>query len=606
MKISKEAILRAVRSQRGEPLPFRELMQLFGVDKGRRARFKDFIDGLVDSGELVRLKGNLLTAAAGASDVIAGRLVTHRDGYGFVTPEEGGEDIFIPARFLRDNLHGDRVEVRITAVKKEGRREGRIVRTLERAVKKVVGRYEEGRGFGRVIADNQRITRDIIIPSAATGGARSGQTVVAAVTSYPLEGRPAEGKVAEVLGWPDDPAVEALTVIRKYDLPDRFPADVAAAARNVPAAVGPADLAGRTDLRGLRIVTIDGETARDFDDAVAVQREEGGRIRLWVSIADVAHYVHEGAPVDVEALKRGTSVYFPDRCIPMLPEELSNGICSLNPDVDRLTMTAEILFDKGGAVVRSDFYPSVIHSAARLTYTAVAAELAGDNAASPVEPELAVDLRLMEELALRLMARRRERGSIDFDLPEPEIVLDMQGATLAIVRSERTIAHRLIEEFMLAANEAVARFIDERHLPFLYRVHEHPDTAKLQDFAEFVKTLGHELRLEEGKVEPGEFQRLLASVEGKPEERLVNQLLLRCMKQARYAAENLGHFGLASASYTHFTSPIRRYPDLVVHRLLKSRLARDVKPAGGFKPPSVAPVPDRAALQKMAAESSFS
>jgi ribonuclease R len=577
MKIDKKSVMKVLRDNAGEPLQFRELMGLFGVTKAGRATFKAFMERLVAEGELFALKGNRYTLPV-ETGLIAGKLSTHRDGYGFVTPDAGGEDVFIPARHLRENMHGDRVEVRVTARKGEGKREGRIVRTLERGYTRIVGRYERPGEFGYVVPDEKRLTRDIHISAKAAGTAASGQMVVAEITVYPAGGRHAEGRIVEVLGWPDEQATEALTIIRKYDLPDRFPEPVLAAAGSVPPVVTDADLKGRTDLRRNLTVTIDGETARDFDDAVSVRKESGGKIRLWVSIADVSHYVKPGTPLDGEAYLRGTSVYFPDRCIPMLPEELSNGICSLNPAVDRLTMTAEMLFDKAGGLLEASFYPSVIHSAARLTYTAVKQILVDK------EPQLlqtyaalVADLRLMEELALRLMGKRRKRGSIDFDLPEPEIVLDLQGATLDIVRSERNLAHRIIEEFMLAANEAVASFIEKHAIPSLYRVHETPDPVKLNDFREFIHNFGYEFRIVEETVPPGEFQRLLEQAAGKPEERMVNEVLLRCMKQARYAAENLGHFGLAAPCYTHFTSPIRRYPDLVVHRILKGAISGKLK-----------------------------
>jgi ribonuclease R len=301
-------------------------------------------------------------------------------------------------------------------------------------------------------------------------------------------------------------------------------------------------------------------------------------IRLWVSIADVSHYVRPGSPLELEAYQRGTSVYFPDRCIPMLPEELSNGICSLNPDSDRLTVTAEMLIGKEGEVIEASFYPSVIHSSARLTYTAVKKVLVdNDPQLTGTYAGLVADLRVMEKLALRLMKKRRKRGSIDFDLPEPEIVLDLQGETLAIVRAERNLAHRIIEEFMLAANECVASFIETRDFPSLYRVHEPPDLVKLNDFRDFIFNFGYEFRIVDDKVPPGEFQRLLEQAEGKAEERMINEVMLRCMKQARYSAENLGHFGLAASCYTHFTSPIRRYPDLVVHRILKGVISGRLK-----------------------------
>ena len=576
MKISKDAVVKMLRNHAGVPMEFRELMLAFGISKAQRPRFKEIIDGFVDDGVLVRLKGRLYelpTETAGTG--IVGRLSVHRDGYGFVTPEEGKEDIFIPARYLRESLHGDRVEVRIVSRKRDGKREGRIIRTVERGFTKVVGRYEAAREFGRVIPDEVRLNRDVMVPVKAAAKAQNGQVVVAEITSYPSAEKGLEGRIVEVLGWPDDPEVEVQTIIRKYDLPHLFSPEVLAGARAVSQSVTDADLDGRTDLRSRPTVPIDGETARDFDDAVSVQREGNVNIRLWVSIADVSHYVKPGSPIDQEAYLRGTSVYFPDRCIPMLPEELSNGICSLNPSVERLTMTAEMLFGPAGEMLQASFYPSVIRSAARLTYTIVRKILVDADAALCKEyDDLVPHLKVMEELALRLTAKRRKRGSIDFDLPEPQILMDMQGGVTGIVRAERNLAHRIIEEFMLAANEAVASHIEGRHIPSLYRIHETPDIAKLQDFREFVFNFGYELRLKEEGVEPGEFQRLLDQAEGKPEERMINEVLLRCMKQARYAAENLGHFGLAAVSYTHFTSPIRRYPDLVVHRILKRLLGK--------------------------------
>jgi ribonuclease R len=577
MKINKENILRILRENASEPLHLKALMKLFAVNKSGHDRLKELMDKLVADGELSLLKGNRYTIPSGMG-VITGKLTTHRDGYGFVTPDGGGEDIFIPARFLRENLHGDRVEVCETHNRGDGKREGRILRTLERGQTRIVGRYLQSKGFCRVVPDEQRITHDIHITAKAAGKAESGQVVVAEITSYPSGQHSAEGKIIEVLGWPDETAVEALTIIRKYDLPDRFPADVIAAAAAVPRIVTDSDLKERVDLRHRLTMTIDGETARDFDDAVSVCQENGEMMRLWVSIADVSHYVRPGSPLELEAYQRGTSVYFPDRCIPMLPEELSNGICSLNPDADRLTVTAEMLIDKRGEVIDASFYPSVIHSSARLTYTAVKKVLV-DNDPQMISTYagLEADLRLMEKLALRLMEKRRKRGSIDFDLPEPEIVLDLQGETLDIVRAERNLAHRIIEEFMLAANECVASFIEKRGIPSLYRVHEPPDPIKLNDFREFIYNFGYTFSMMEDKVPPGEFQRLLEQADGKPEERMINEVLLRCMKQARYAAENLGHFGLAASCYTHFTSPIRRYPDLVVHRVLKGVISGSLK-----------------------------
>lgn len=571
MKQKKTTILKFIREQGGS-VYFKDLMLAFGINKAQRSNFKLFVDQLVASGDLIRTKGNGYSLP-GSDNLVTGRLSTHPDGYGFVIPDNGSDDIYIPARYLQGNMHGDLVEARIEYLKRSGKKEGRIVRTIERGVKRVVGRYRSERGIGTVIPDEQRITRQVVIPRNAAGEARDGQVVVAELTSWPTERQQAAGRITEILGWPDDPEVEARSIIAKYELPSTFPAEVLAEARAVPQLVPPSDHKGRVDLRGQITVTIDGETARDFDDAVSVRRESGDDIRLWVSIADVSHYVKPDSPLDREAYLRGTSVYFPDRCIPMLPEELSNGICSLNPDVDRLTLTAEMLFDTDGTIKAATFYPAIIRSAARLTYTIVR-----DILVDRGEEQLAAyrhlvgDLEVMKELALRLMDKRRKRGSIDFDLPEPQIVLDLQGHTEAIVKAERNLAHRLIEEFMLAANEAVAAHIEQRSMPSLYRVHEPPDPAKLADFAEFIFNFGYQLRVTEDGVAPRELQQLLDDAAGKPEERMINEVLLRCMKQARYSHENLGHFGLAARSYTHFTSPIRRYPDLVVHRILKEVL----------------------------------
>lgn len=523
---------------------------------------------------MAKAKAKMNARPEAKGNLLSGRLSMHRDGYGFVTPESGGPDIFIPARELRGNLNGDLVEISVSQATEGGRREGRVVRTLKRGQQHIVGRYELYRSAGRVIPDDPRLSQPIAIPAQASGRAQNGQVVVVELTSYPSDRKPPMGRIAEVLGWPDDPNVEVLSVIRKYDLPSEFPADALAEARKVKPVSG-REVSGRTDLRELRIVTIDGETARDFDDAVSVARVDDGAIRLWVSIADVSHYVRPGSALDREAYLRGTSVYFPDRCIPMLPENLSNGICSLNPAEDRLTLTAEMLFDGEGKRLEASFYPSVIRSSARLTYTQVAKVLEkNDIDAVKGVAGLVDDLRLMEELARRLMKRRNARGSIDFDLPEPEIVIDMTtGNTLSVARSERNIAHRLIEEFMLAANEAVAGYLEGRQIPTLYRIHEPPAPEKITAFAELAAGFGHHLDAPEGVVTGVELQRLLEGTVGRPEELMLNRLLLRSMKQARYAAENLGHYGLAASTYTHFTSPIRRYPDLVVHRILTAVLS---------------------------------
>lgn len=577
MKISKENILGLFRERPYEPIHLRKIIHIFGLKRPELSRLETLLEKLVAEGVLLAMKENLF-ALPSSRGSLTGRLSTHRDGYGFVALDEGGEDLFIPARYLRENLHGDRVEVAIAATRRDGKREGRIIRTLERGQTRIVGRYVQGKKFGRVIPDELRINHEIFIPSKMSGKAENGQIVVVDIVSYPSSHKPAEGRVVEVLGWPDSSDVEVMTIIRKHGLSENFPDDTMAAASLVHEEVNPADLQGRIDLREKLTVTIDGETARDFDDAVAIAEEKRGAIRLWVSIADVSHYVLPGSPLDREAFLRGTSVYFPDRCIPMLPESLSNGICSLNPSVDRLTVTAEMLFDNRGELRESFFYPSVIRSTARLTYNDVKKVLVEKDSQLMVKfAPLLDDLSLMEKLAKRLMERRKQRGSIDFDLPEPEIIINIQGETLDIVRAERNLAHRIIEEFMLAANESVATYLAQREIPSLYRIHEHPDPAKIIDFREFVFNFGYELRMVGENIAPNEFQRLLDQAEGKPEERMINEVLLRCMKQARYSHENLGHFGLASPCYTHFTSPIRRYPDLVVHRILKKAVKGALK-----------------------------
>jgi len=571
MQLTKKNILTVLNEQDGA-IPFAGLLREFG---GRHIQheLKRMLDDMADDGEIVRFKGNSYAIATAAKS-IRGTLSTHRDGYGFVTPQGGGEDIFIPQRYMKSAMHGDTVEVRAEHSRLGGgKQEGRIMSVTERASSRIVGRYEETRRGAVVIPEETRLNMVVAIPTKGRGTAADGQQVVAELTSYPIGGRPAEGRIVEVLGWPDDPEVEVQSAIRRFDLPHVFEKDTLAEADAVPESVSQEELKGRVDLRSMPTVTIDGETARDFDDAVALRRE-GANCRLWVSIADVSHYVRPGSALDRDAYLRGTSVYFPDRCIPMLPERLSNGICSLNPQVDRLTMTAEMLIDRNGGTLESSFYPSIIRSSARLTYTIVK-QIIVDNDPEVTDKHrpLAPMLLEMKELALCLQAMRRKRGSIDFDLPEPEVIIGLTGQTEGIIRAERNLAHQLIEEFMLAANEAVATYITGRAIPFLYRIHENPDPAKLISFQEFVYGFGYEFPLVAERVNPSELQRLLAQAAGRPEERMLNYALLRCMKQARYAAENLGHFGLASKCYCHFTSPIRRYPDLVVHRILRAALA---------------------------------
>jgi ribonuclease R len=549
-------------TEAGRPFSFKELARTFEVRREKKDEFKRFLRDLVKDGSLVKIRGGRYGVPS-KMNLVTGELSTHPDGYGFVRPEGGGEDVFINPRKMNSAMHNDTVVARVESVKERGRREGRIIRVLKRAHKTIVGRYEAGKGFGIVVPSDERILDRIIIPDGARG-VKDGTMVEAEITRWPAKHLSPAGKITAVMGDPEDPDVEAEVILKKFGLPGKFPPVVMHEVRSIPLTVSKEDLHGRVDLRDKKVFTIDGETAKDFDDAVSIEKTAHG-FRLWVSIADVSHYVKEGTALDAEAYGRGTSVYFPDRCIPMLPEALSNGICSLNPNEDRLTMTAELDLDTYGNVKKKRFYKSVIKSVERMTYTNVRKILLSEDAEVQKRyAHIEADLKLMEELAEKLRTLRSHAGSIDFDLPEPQIIIDIEGKVEDIVRSERNVAHRIIEEFMLAANRAVAEEFSTKGLPFIYRVHEEPDSESIDEFREFVSGFG--LHLKAGG--PKAFQKVLKSVEGRPEERLVNHVLLRSMKQAVYSEENVGHFGLAFSDYTHFTSPIRRYPDLVVHRLL--------------------------------------
>ncbi|MBI5183139.1 MAG: ribonuclease R, partial [Nitrospinae bacterium] len=449
------------------------------------------------------------------------------------------------------------------------RREGSIVRILERGQKTVVGIYEQGINFGYVIPDDKMIFHEIYIPFKYSNKAKKGESVVADITTYPIHNRNPEGRVIEVLGYSTDPDVEIEVIIRKYDIPSRFPTMVIKEAEGCPSSVREKDIKGRIDLRGIKTFTIDGEKARDFDDAVSIEGLNDGGYRLGVHIADVSHYVRAGTYLDKEAFKRGTSVYFPNHVIPMLPPQLSNEICSLKPGEDRLTMSVITDLDKDVGVLGYEIVDTVIRSYERLTYTDVANILInGDKGLIQRYGLLIDDLYLMEELCRKLNKRRMRHGGIDFDLPESDIILDLQGRPEDIVRSERNIAHRMIEEFMLSANERVANHLYMLKVPAIYRIHNRPNQEKMEEFSEFIRSFGYQVK-GVSRIKSKGLQILLNQVKGKGEERLINHILLRSMKQAEYSTEEGGHFCLAFDHYTHFTSPIRRYPDLVVHRLIR-------------------------------------
>ncbi len=553
------------------PVSFKELTRMLNIAKPEREGFKSLLKEMVADGSLIKIRGNRYGIPS-KMNLVTGLFEAHPSGFGFVTPEgserKGADDLFIGRNKKRGAMHGDRVVARIEGVSREGKKEGTIVRVLERANRSVVGEFVKLKGVSIVRPSEKRLTDEIIIPPRLSLGARTGDIVVAEVTKWPSRENAPTGRVTELLGAQDDPDVEIDILVRKYSLSMGFPASVEKEAERIALEVDESELAGRTDLRDRQIVTIDGETAKDFDDAVGIEKTRDG-YTLLVSIADVSHYVREGSLLDSEAFKRSTSVYFPDRCIPMLPERLSNGICSLKPKVDRLTMTAELEFDLKGNLKKKRIYKSVIKSYRRLTYTEVRDILAGKLNAN--DPALEKALRLMEDLSRLLNERRFEEGSIDFDLPEPQIIIDIEGRIEDIVRSERNIAHRLIEEFMLAANRAVADEFYSKELPQLYRIHAKPDIERINAFSEFVAGFGYHVKQvkDPSLITPKMLQKILKGCEGKSEEKLINHVLLRSMKRAEYSPENSGHFGLAFKDYTHFTSPIRRYPDLVVHRLTK-------------------------------------
>jgi ribonuclease R len=555
------------------PLVLRDFVRRLDLTHEEKRSLKVLLNEMTSEGQVIRIKGRRYGLPSGIN-VVVGRLQCHPDGYGFVVVDDGNQpDIFIKPRDLRDAMHGDRVAVRIEDLRKRrGKgREGGIVRILERGARRIIGRFIPDDGFGRVVPDDDRYLFEIIIPKKRTMKAREGQVVVAEITQYPTIAKNPEGRIIHILGYPGDPEVVPRIVIAEYDLPHDFPVPVLKEAKAIPQRVRDEEMVGRVDLRGRVTVTIDGENARDFDDAVSIEDGDGGYI-LWVSISDVGHYVKPGTHLDREAYRRGTSVYFPDRVIPMFPPELSNGICCLHPQVDRLTLTTALHFDGEGNVTDCDVFKSVIRSDARLTYKTVRRILVDRDMDEMGRHEaLLPSLEAMGRLCSLLVEKRRERGSLDFDLPEPEIILDLQGEAQEIIKAERNFAHQIIEEFMLAANEAIAIKLTQARFPPLYRVHEEPDMDKIHHFRRFVALLGYRLKMRR-PYGPGEFQPLLEEVRGKPEERLVNTVLLRSMKQAHYSDKNLSHYGLALDCYTHFTSPIRRYPDLLVHRQLRKRI----------------------------------
>jgi ribonuclease R len=666
------AILKHISRQPKRSAGFKQLVRELGLHGEARGALEEHLQRLVAAGELVQINSDRYAlpqpaAAKHEKNLVAGRLTMHRDGFGFVIPDASSlspslksrlvGDIFIPPHAIGNAMHGDRVLVDIVATRPDGRAEGRIVRPVVRAHPTVVGIFHYGSRHNSVKPIDSKITMDIVIPAGSetppaiekageTPALRKksvdrvlgdeaarptqwddleGVVVDVEITDWPTPTQNPRGRVIEIIGRPDDFGVDVEITIRKFHLPHHFPVPALEEARAISPIIPAPQLRHRRDFRSLPIVTIDGETARDFDDAVTVRTLEGGDFELQVHIADVAQYVTPDSALDQEARLRGTSVYFPDRAVPMLPLELSTDICSLRPQVDRLVLSCVMQIDPRGEITSYELCEGVIRSAERMTYTAVNAVIEGDKAARERYATLVPTFELMRDLALILNHKRQRRGSIDFDLPEPVIEFDEFGLMKSITRSERNIAHRLIEEFMLSANECVAQYLESNQVASLHRVHEKPDAKRVYDFETIAATFGYSLgvgalpihrvqfksdrRAARGTgkqartievpkdihITPRMYQKLAAKIAGKPEERILSYLMLRSLKQARYSEENLGHFALAAPNYTHFTSPIRRYPDLIVHRILKDVLRESAEKQDGSVPVGIFPAPDRSA-----------
>ena len=574
LKERKERILAYMESEGYVPIKRRDMRAMLSVPQEDREKFENLINELIAEGRVFETKKGKL-ASPKDLQMATGTFIGHARGFGFVTPDAGGEDIFIPASETMGAMQKDRVLYKVLHKAEKGKKEdGVIVRILERGQQRIVGTFEAGsKGYGFVVADDKKIAKDIFISRENTKGAVTGHKVVVEITDYGEDRRNPEGKVIEILGHINDPGVDILSVIRRYELAVEFPEEVYAEIEHLGTEVAEADKKGREDLRDLLTITIDGADAKDLDDAVSLKRLGNGNFELGVHIADVSHYVRENTALDKEAYARGTSVYLVDRVIPMLPHKLSNGICSLNPHVDRLALSCLMEVNGRGEVVSHRILESVINSDYRMTYTAVR-EILEDGAPALLEQyaEILPMLEDMEELRQILGEKRRKRGSVNFDLPESKIILDENGKPIDIKPYEKSIATNMIEEFMLVCNETIAENSFWQEMPFMYRSHQEPDEDKLEKMEQFLRGFGYYLRKKDGEIHPRELQKVLQKAEETDEERIITRMVLRSMMQARYTAENGGHFGLAAKYYCHFTSPIRRYPDLEIHRMIKKML----------------------------------
>ncbi|MCY8236231.1 ribonuclease R [Bacillus inaquosorum] len=569
-----DKLLSFMKEEAYKPLTVQELEEMLNITEAEE--FKELVKALVtleDKGLIVRTRSDRYGIPE-KMNLIKGKISAHAKGFAFLLPEDTSlSDVFIPPTELNTAMNGDIVMVRLNSQSSGSRQEGTVIRILERAIQRVVGTYTETRNFGFVIPDDKKITSDIFIPKNAKNGAAEGHKVVVKLTSYPEGRMNAEGEIETILGHKNDPGIDILSVIHKHGLPGEFPADAMEQASSTPDTIDEKDLKDRRDLRDQVIVTIDGADAKDLDDAVTVTKLDDGSYKLGVHIADVSHYVTENSPIDKEALERGTSVYLVDRVIPMIPHRLSNGICSLNPKVDRLTLSCEMTINSQGQVTEHQIFQSVIKTTERMTYSDVNKILVDDDEELKQKYEPLVPMfKDMERLAEILRDKRMNRGAVDFDFKEAKVLVDDEGAVKDVVIRERSVAEKLIEEFMLVANETVAEHFHWMNVPFIYRIHEEPNAEKLQKFLEFVTTFGYVVKGTAGNIHPRALQSILDAVRDRPEETVISTVMLRSMKQAKYDPQSLGHFGLSTEFYTHFTSPIRRYPDLIVHRLIRTYL----------------------------------
>jgi len=567
-----EKIMEILGQHNYKPLNVDELADVMGLEKNDRKILKKTVDQLIKDGSVIQIKKEKIVLPEGYG-IYIGKLDVNKRGFGFVFRGEGKGDIFIPENAMKDAMNGDKVQVKVLRETFGTKRaEGEIITVIERNNTSVIGVYEESKAFGFVIPEDAKIKHDIFIGKKNRNFAENGDVVVAEITKWPEKGRNPEGMITEILGKKGDKGVDILTVVKKYNLPEEFSPEVTQFTEQISEEIKPEEIARRRDLRTEMVMTIDGADAKDLDDAVSVVKLKNGDFKLGVHIADVTHYVKEGNPIDKEAFKRATSVYLLDLVIPMLPKKLSNSLCSLNPFEPKLTLSCEMIIDNQGKVKEHEIFESIIESKLRATYEDVTRVLVGEmNEELEKYRAFIPMIKDMEELQGILEEKRNRRGSIEFDFPESKITLDKLGKPIKVALYPREISNKIIEEFMLQCNETVAEHMFWTHLPFIYRIHEEPDSDKLKAFTEFSFNLGYPVKLFAG-VQPKVLQEILEKVKGKNEEPVLSKLLLRSMMQARYSPENIGHFGLAATYYTHFTSPIRRYPDLEIHRIIKEFL----------------------------------